>query len=395
MFSIVEIFKRLLNSLIFKQALLDVFSPGYQEMLDTYPNLQQVTAALKSMSFGGTNGYDRVLSVLGGTYHPQQDWPTLEALFDQQLPATILQRKIFLVRTIHILWMEKHGGLPWTIKDYSKDEINALFYEKWVNNDSANPALQPKLSIPSQTINYEAYADLQLELEASCRLHALALKLRSNTQELTVTNAIRWIKTEFFHACTGWGFDTYNGKPNIYVSGAGCFLPANLDSLFAERIIGCHEPVMLLSEILRSLNIPAVNLNIFSHAVTYIPGPDRYVHGDHLAKRPLVPVSLILLTKNEIVSYGYQDPMLYTVLENKVKTVFDPNLAWLFTSGISRAGSMLTLNLDDTGDIPVPPPVIDAFQTEAPQYTIAYDAATKKFTSQPVPIQSLASLSVP
>jgi len=380
---------------------LKLMSPSYKQMLDTFPNLQQLTIALKNMSFGSASGYDTALSVLGGSYNPGKDWPTLQALFDKQLPTTIIQQKIFLARTIHILWMEKHGQLPWTIRDYSKDEINALFYEEWVNNYSGYPSLKPKLSIPSQNMGYvyfETYADPKLELEASYKLHELALKIKANTKELSVTNAVRWIKTEFFHAYKNgvqWGWNRYNGKPNPYVTATGCFLPANLESLFDERIVGCHEPVMLLSEILRSLNIPAVNVNVGgdSHAVTYIPSFDSYVHGDHLAKRPLVPVSLILLTKDEIVQYSNQDPMLYDLLDNKIRAVFDPNLAYLLTYGIRRAGSTLTLDITYGGTIPVPPNIVETFRTEAEQYNIRYDVAAKTFTSQAVPIQSLESLS--
>ena len=65
------------------QAILDLLSPSYKEMLDTYPNLQQLTPALKNMSFGGVNGYDTALSILGGSYDPAGDWATLQALFEQ------------------------------------------------------------------------------------------------------------------------------------------------------------------------------------------------------------------------------------------------------------------------------------------------------------------------
>lgn len=391
--SAIKRFRKMVISWAFLQAILDALSPSYKEMLDTYPNLQQVTTALKNTSFGSTNGYDAVLSVLGGTYNPTEDWLTLRALFDQQLSTTIMQQKIFLVRTIHILWMEKHGRLPWTIKDYSKDEIDALFYEGWVS--FLDPSLIPRLSIPTQDFSFEEYADLELELEASYKLHELALKMKANTRELSVTSAVRWIKTEFFHAYDSWGFDRYNGEPDVYVTDAGNFLPADLESLFDERIVGCHEMVMLLSEILRSLNIPAVNVNVFGHGVTYIPSLDSYVHGDHLATRPLVPVSLMLLTKDEIVQCSDQDSMLYGLLNNKIKAVFDPTLAFLFTCVIGRVGNTLTLCIDYSWTIPVPANIVDAFQTEAQQYNIQYDATTMKFTSQAVPIQSLVSLSIP
>jgi hypothetical protein len=373
--------------------LLDALSPSYHEILDTYQNLQQVTIALKNMSFGSANGYDTALSVLGGSYSPTEDWATLQALFDQQFPTNTIYEKIFLVRTIHILWMEKHGWLPWTIKDYSKDEINALFYEERVNYLDSSLGPKPSINYPSQYVGSEEYADPQLELEASYKLHELAIKMEANTVELSVTNAVRWIKTNFFHAYNSWGFDRYKGKPDPWVIAPGNFLPSNMESLFDERIVGCHEPVMLLSEILRCLNIPAVNLNIFSHGVTYIPSLDSYVHGDHLANRPLVPVSLMLLTKDEIVQYSDEDDMLFNLLDNKIKSVFDPTFASLFSNNhIGRVDNTLILPIDGMISA-VPANIVDAFRTEAQQYNIQYDAVTGKFTSQPVPIQSLVSLS--
>jgi hypothetical protein len=104
----------------------------------------------------------------------------------------------------------------------------------------------------------------------------------------------------------------------------------------------------------------------------------------------LVP---ILLTKDEIVQYSVQDPMLYTLLDNKVKAVFDPNLAWLFTCGIARTGTTLTLPIDYNGNIPVPANIVETFQAEAPQYYILY--AGNQFSSQAVPIRSLQELSKP
>jgi len=366
------------------QAILDLLSPSYKEMLDTYPNLQQLTAALKNMSFGGVNGYDTALSILGGSYDPAGDWATLQALFEQlQTPSTEL--KIFLARAIHILWMEKHGRLPWTIKDYSTDEINALFYEVNENN-YRDPSIKPNLSVPvpSQNIEFEEYGDPNLELETSYKLHELALKMKADTKELTVTNAMRWIKTEFFHAYNSWSFDKYSDDP----------FPANLGELFGERIVGCHETVLLLSGILRSLNIPTVNILVGEHGVTCIPSLDSYVHGDHLANRPLVPVTLMLLTKDEILQYTPEDDMFENLLETKVSTLFD-NVGplYLFTTTIRRTGSSLTLNIAYNGPAQVQTNIVQAFQTEAQQYNIQYDAATKTFTSQAVPIQSLVSLS--
>jgi hypothetical protein len=363
------------------RALCILLSP-YKKMLDTYPNLQQVTIALKNMTFGSTNGYNTVLSVLCGSYDPGEDWLTLQALFDQKL-QTDMQRKIFLVRTIHILWMEKHGNLPWSIKDYSKDEINALFYETQVN--SSDPLLKPKISVLSQDITF-GELDIHLELEASYKLHGLALKIKANSIDLSVTNAVRWIKTNFFHYTTDWGMGVYGTDQ----------FPDDLDHLFNERVFSCHEPVMLLSEILRSLNIPAVSLIIYSHGITYIPSLDRFVHGDHLASMNLAPVSLVLLTKDEIEQCDQADSMLYNLLYNKIEAVFDPPFlaVQLFTSyRINRVGSTLTLDIDFYSGVPVPSNIVSTLQTEAPQYDIQYDVATKKFTSQAVPIQSLESLS--
>jgi hypothetical protein len=367
-----------------------------KNMLDTYPNLQAIKIALKNMKFGNTNGYDAILSVLCGGYNPGKDWLTLKALFDQQL-STEKEQKIFLVRTIHILWMEKNGGLSWSIKDYSQNEINSLFYARRVNNYDF-PSLAPDIPILSQDIDFET--ERKLALEASYKMHALALKIKANSIDLSATNAVRWIKTNFFHAYNEWGWDIYGTSE--WES------PADLESLFKERIVGCHLPVMLLSEILRSLNIPAVNLavnaKIAGHGVTYIPTLKRYVHGDHLAYRPLVPVKYMLLTEDEIVQWNQINPNtdppsidwdLTYLLDNKIKAVFDPNLSWLFTCGIHREGTKLNLEIQYNWNLPVPADIIDAFKTEAQQYNIQYDVATMKFTSQPVPIQSLESLSQP
>jgi hypothetical protein len=140
----------------------------YRDLLDNTPNLQQVVTTLKgiSMNNGGT-GYDAILRTLIN-YHPDLSWKSQERLFSCRMKTDYLFNKTFLVRTVHILWMEQNGQLPWSIKNYSKDEIRGLFFEFFV---SLTGPMRPTLPPQSQFANeWEDIPEELIPFEASYKL---------------------------------------------------------------------------------------------------------------------------------------------------------------------------------------------------------------------------------
>lgn len=390
-----------LKNLPYPCFLLDArFRPGadadiawYRDLLDNTPGLAQVVTALKDlrMDNGGT-GYDAVLRTLIN-YDPGLDWNSQEGIFSCRIKTGYIFIRTFLVRAVHILWMEKNGQLPWSVRNYSAEEIKGLFFELDINlTGPLRPSLPPGSGFANE---WEDFPEPLINLEASYKLHAIAMKLRADTPEQVAINCIRFIKSNFFHPYTNpegsWMLDRYKGGKPWGTSG-DAFCPPDLGRLFEERIAGCHSPAVHLSELLRLLNIPAFPIKMGGHGVTYIPGLNRFVHGDHLVTLPLYPSGILLMTSSEIAGY-VTDPILYATADAKIRMVVDPVSAMWLTSAIRRRDTDLTIPFSSPW---VPPAdVLTLMQQEAPQYHFRLNPAGDGIASDLVPIRSLADFSAP
>jgi hypothetical protein len=369
----------------------------FKTVFENYPNLQNIIAALKSIQYKNTNGYDGVLDVLAHGYNPNSVYSSLESLFNSKLQANKVYEKTFLVRTVHILWMEMNGQLPWSIKNYSNNEINSLFYDptfSWLN-----PQLKPMTGSSLDSIAGNEFEDYepQISLEASYKLHALALKLKANTIADSTDNASRWIKSNFFHAYkdaqNDWGFDKYTGKkPYTWMPYGNNAFPANLEELFNQRIIGCREPALLHAEILRSLNIPAVVVHPGGHAVVDCPTINKFMHGDYLATRPVTPLAMEYMSTNEFDSY-MNDYDYNKRLDTKLSQNYDAWHVMLMSTSIQRSNNELYLGFNVSNESNADFPAL--IKDEVPQYNVTYNASTHVLDSQKIPIRSLSELSAP
>jgi hypothetical protein len=365
----------------------------YRNLLENTGSLQPVAAVLKGIHMDdGRTGFDAVLDALV-TFDPARSWRAQECIFESAMKTSVAGVKIFLVRTVHILWMERNGQLPWSITNYTDNEIRGLFFELVVSTASG---VLPEVPAESGWGSWwEDFSEPLVSLEASYRLHAVSGKLRAGTHGQTAVNCIRWIKSNFFHPYSwpgsSYGLDRYaDGKP---WGSEGGHCPRNISRLFEERIAGCHSPSVLLSEMLRLSNIPAFPIHIDCHGVVYIPSLDRFVHGDHLVNLPFYASEILLLTSAEVADYP-NDPMLFDVVDAKLGTVIEPASTWRLTLMMHRDGSMLTFAYGDMDWVPSAK-VLALLQKEVPQFRFRLNDAGTGLTSQPVPIRTLEDFSAP
>jgi len=178
---------------------------------------------------------------------------------------------IYLKSIVHILWIEDKNMFPWSIKNYSKEDINYLIERE---DDSQ-------------------WSDGEISREYT-KLFPLSVNLVNDSKEKTIRNIIEWEMKNFFHASEQYGWGVYSKKSDEITS-----IP--LESVFKERVVDCHLASHILIGMLRSINIPAYEKNYRGHGVTFIPDLNLYVHGDYIAQFSVNPD--ILMTKEELEIY--------------------------------------------------------------------------------------------
>ncbi|MFA4955224.1 MAG: hypothetical protein WC641_08010 [Patescibacteria group bacterium] len=381
----------------------------YLLMFENYPGLKPYKDYLEKISFvtnkeGHETGLHLVLDVLENTYDADIGNVEEEFRLKERLAGVPVQHQVLIIRIVHALWVEKHQVVPWSLKDYSLEETAALLYDPYLaaENQVAVPKPSSQDAIYSST-PMEVYPEVQLELDASYKLYALAKKMASPNKNQILINSIRWIKSNNTHTYTDqdgtvWDWDRYSdGRPDSEKkfhlgTGFDIFIPRNLDRYFDERIGGCHEPVIVLAGLLRSLNIPAYNINYEGHGMTHIPGSHTYVHGDHMALMPATPSSL-LLVDNTACKQGISsgDSMMVNVLNQKIDAAF-PGEETIYFKGIHVLRKNDTLLLSLFND-KVSPIIFETIKSEAPQYSVNVEQGG--VTGHPVKIKSLNELSGP
>jgi hypothetical protein len=59
---------------------------------------------------------------------------------------------------------------------------------------------------------------------------------------------------------------------------------------------------------LRSINIPSIEIHYNGHGIAFMPTINRYVHGDYIADMTVLPdPSLIIMTREELEQWIFSD----------------------------------------------------------------------------------------
>ncbi len=197
----------------------------------------------------------------------------------------------------HAIYVEQYLNLPWSLKDYSQSQLDHLLFlynsvPSWDATDSKasrgcfeRDMCAGTLPGHKDRILFDWYMafPLSYHLIKNARNHAEALEA-----------CVVWVMSNFFHAAAGWDWSHYKK----YGQSIG------LDDLMEERIIGCHEGAKILVALLRSINIPAIEVHYAGHGICYVPTLQRFVHGDYLADFVLLEdVGKIIQTKTQLLSW--------------------------------------------------------------------------------------------
>ncbi len=240
--------------------------------------------------------YRMVLDFLVNDYDPNQEFENFIDSVRLNMPAQDEPDSTFLLRVAQSLWLERSGTVSWSLKDYSKEEIDYLFAinglytgEAVEIDDVVSPYKVPRVKFFDQNgifYRQDPYREAQVEEDMAYQLYPIAKKLVGDDVNETVRNVVRWSKNNLFHFDSDYSDSVYeDGREPAEENDFGdSYRPANLKRFFDERAEGCHGPALLVADMLKVLNIPAHNYQaITSHGVVYIPGLDRFVHGDHIS----------------------------------------------------------------------------------------------------------------
>jgi hypothetical protein len=280
------------------------------QILDSYTSLQEVKEKLLNTEITDKttnqqiNGYELVKKLIKEKdYTPTDKILEKETLlneFFENYELPMLGTKTFIINVANGLWTEVNKDLPWSLKEYSQEDIQGLFIENDSTDDETNeqnlgrppiPDGLPTMAKPNgqPNVNYHNHPFTQnLFVEDShYKQYNLAFKLldSATTHTATAENLVLWGEKNFFHAVSESG----NNWPWIHYvdfneqSTASIQSLLTLEMVYKNRIVGCHKPTLILEGLFHNLNIPAVRLSIWGHGVLYLPTLNAFVHGDAIA----------------------------------------------------------------------------------------------------------------
>ncbi len=296
------------------------------EILDTYESLETLRERLNAMqvsnSLGGQNVTGReVLEwiLVDMAYDPRdansEKEEIMNALDTYVFPYP--SARIFLINVATGLTVEAHGWVPWSLQDYSREDIDNLFIEDESMHPSDSSLHRGDLpaGMPNVVNHWHGMDDLLIE-EAHYKQFNLARKLTedASNQEEAVAAIVVWLQQNFFHAVSpGYAWDVYlDGQAPRNGPGQIAY-PLSLERVYEERVSGCHEPTLILEGMAHSLNIPAVRLSIHGHGVLYLPTLERFIHGDHVVAYTDAPFGSLLLTYDQILPFAQDQAYIYTI----------------------------------------------------------------------------------
>jgi hypothetical protein len=253
-----------------------------------YRSMSEVRARLAATAQAG-----HLLRVAYQGYHGNHKPGQREAYFRQTFaqhhtrppgPLTYEDLYAYLACLCHAIWVEEHAGLPWSLQDYSTRELRFLLeptvdMEGWTSRNSGTSGCWG-LEFADRSRPRDPMAD------AWYQAYPLSLYLagREPDPRKLLPSLTAWIMGNFFHYYKrddreDWPPDLYPSKDSWTVS---------LAEYFAERATGCHGTGKILTALLRSLNIPAIEVHYNGHGICYAPTLQVYVHGDLMADLTLL-----------------------------------------------------------------------------------------------------------
>ncbi len=382
------------------------FGPQALALLDSLPSLATTRQRLQTMQITRTgdgaplSGLDLLRWILiDQNYDPNWSNDRKEALLADLDGYDIPSRgqKILLISVAHGLALEASGLLPWSIQDYSALEINNLYIE-----DTALHITSPGLDrgtlpfgMPNLVTHTHPMDDVVVEAAHVLQYH-LARRLIGNAASHSDAAAaiIIWMQQNFFHAYDDYPWDVYLDGRLPLTGGGPAAYPVSLARIYEERVVGCHEPTIMLEGMLHALNIPALRLKVHGHGVLYLPTLDRYVHGDHIAMYTAAPRGVLLLTPDEIRPFAEDVAWIFQIYFDK----YEPPIASI---PLYRDGDVLyiyarnVITRPDMNCVEISTEDWAWLSEHLEDYNIFYDTVNCELTSDRVPILTLEALSEP
>ncbi|MFH1637347.1 MAG: hypothetical protein ABIB71_02905 [Candidatus Woesearchaeota archaeon] len=243
------------------------------------------------------NGFEALEEILD-IYNPYEPISQKENKFDavfERYGYLDEEGRIFLIHVAHSLWLESSDIVPWSLKDYSRDEIAILLLWRYEESYHSMSSLIDNAQFSSEDSSWRL-GNASKDWYKAFPL-AKGLAEGSESQLQAAGKIIEWAEKNFLHAESGWGWeDTYGYPRNI--------MRYTLEELFQERIVGCQTTSMVVPAVLQSINIPAYKIWRDQHGVAYMPSLDLYVHGDFIADYAAIPASDLLMTKDELLGWS-------------------------------------------------------------------------------------------
>ena len=378
-------------------------------ILETYPSLKDVNLLLNTMKAdhlpsGTTETGRQVLEMILGAreYDPTSQNELKEELFSALDDYSFAHAgaRIFLINIATGLYAEAHRLYPWSLQDYSAQMVNNIFIEDSVI-EIADFVYEPGVvyprgdisaGMPNLNFHYPYPVGNKMIEDAHYKQFNLAGSLVQDavTLQEAVSLIAVWMQQNFFHAVDGYGWEVYlDGRAPI-TSGPVAF-PLSIERIYDERVIGCHEPTIMLEGMLHSLNIPAVRLMVHGHGVLYLPTLDRYIHGDHIANYTDAPLGLVLMTPEEFRPYAEDVAWIFQIFMDKYQSP-------LLSVPLDRDGDYLYLsatnlrNFPDTTCIQVSDNDWIRLSQQLSAYNIRYDDQLCELSSDWIPILTLDEL---
>ncbi len=383
----------------------DEVHPDPLAILDTYTSLGTIRVRLEKMNLSNSlSGQDMTGRELLEWILIDREYDPRDANYDNEEIMDALDTyifpypsaRIFLINVATGLTIEAHGWVPWSLKDYSVDDIENLFIE-----DESFRTTDPTLhkgdfpqGLPNAVNHWHNMDDILIE-EAHYKQFNLARRLAEDAtnQQDAVAAMVVWLQQNFFHAVSpGYAWDVYlDGQAPREGPGQVAF-PLSLERVYEERVSGCHEPTLILEGMAHSLNIPAVRLSIHGHGVLYLPTMERFIHGDHVIAYTDAPFGSLLLTYDQILPFAQDEAYIYAIYyETIYVTPFRSMPLW-------RDGEFLYIENDkvripgESGCISIDEDEWRRISEQLSVYNLAYDTVNCVLSSNRVPILTLDEL---
>jgi len=274
-------------------------------LIDNSSNFKWVRLRLKSVTKGTA-----ILKTALSKYSPFFSRDVKRQIFDNITGWQSLSEddKNFLIRLTHALYLETHHLVPWSLLDYSEEEIISLFTsnaEEIIHfyqdpnvlegYDGHVESLKDKFFI--HNYNYKDFENLFFVADGVIG--------NEENQEKAIIKIVSWTGRNFVHAYL-------LNNPEDHPPGDIALDLSNgyLSGLFKSRMVdaGCHSGAKILVTLLRSLNIPAYLLMGEGHGVAFIPTINKYVHGDAITFSAAgLPGEYMLLSVDQAIDGDEED----------------------------------------------------------------------------------------